>query len=311
MGDNKNMITKAPLVCFVIVNFNGITDTIECLDSMKNLRYSNFKVILVDNGSAEEEVTKILGHSLTTACIRNRSNEGFAKASNKGITKALDMGADYVFLLNNDTRVTPGSLETLISLLSEHPSIGLVQPKILYSHSPSYVNSSGGRLYLDVGYVRDLGLNKKVSGHEMRQAGRDWISGCAMLIKREVFSKIGLLDEKNFPQGGEDYDFSWRARLSGYKLACSDKSIIYHKVSRTRRTLGASTVTEMVSLMGDPKIQLFRKHSRHFLTAELIYKTIFRPIETVEYLLHTPDSELRYYYISRFVSSLKRKRSRL
>lgn len=290
-------------VFIVIVNYRGLRDTLECLDSLAELSYPSFKTVVVDNGSGDAEVKAIEDHPVNPMLLRNASNAGYAKAANTGILFSLDRGADSVLLLNNDTVVDPNLLAKMVQT-AQGPNVGLVQPKVLFYDTPLRVNTIGGLLYLSIGFIRDLGINRADGKRFDKPMYLDWASGCAMLVKREVFRRISVLDGINFPQGGEDYDFSIRARTGGYKIVYCPYAVIYHKVSKTRRTIGANKIGRLDREFGDSRLALLRKHARHPLLAVISYLFIFRPLEALNYIFATPSRRLRGFYAKRFVSTI-------
>jgi GT2 family glycosyltransferase len=301
---------KFPLVAIVIVNSDGLADTMACLDSLSNQTYENIRVIVIDNGSRLNELSMIRKHRIRPICTQNDSNLGFAKASNLGIRAALKAGADFVLLLNNDTVVSADFLVNLIQVASKYPRAGVIGPKILYYGDSRYINSAGGLIYWPIGYVKDLGLNMKDYSTTDIIATRDWISGCAMLVRRSVFESISLLDEDTFPQGGEDYDFSVRAREAGFQVIYCPRSVILHKVSKTRRAMGARQITILTAGATDPKIALLKKHGRtpkrHGGMAIACYRTVFRQLEALNYVVFAKDPRLRSYYQQRVVGTFLR-----
>ncbi len=298
-----------PMVAVLIINWNGLADTLECLDSLKKQIYPNIKVIVLDNRSDRDELETIRTHECRPLCIQSKSNLGFAKGSNVQIRTALELGAKYILLLNNDAVIEPDAIEKMVSV-ARLRGVGIVGSRIYYYHRRSFLNTVGGRTYLSIGYVRDVGLNRRDSSIYDCISDRDWVSGCAMLIDSEVFTKVGLLDEANFPQSGEDYDICLRAERAGFRVVYSSAARVYHKVSKTRRTSFDRRKTVMTGI--DPKLVLFIKHQRGKFSlgvSLLLYELLFRPIEMLDYLLKTKDLGLRIYYQRKLAHALSSKLS--
>ncbi|MBI5700635.1 glycosyltransferase family 2 protein [Candidatus Saganbacteria bacterium] len=208
-----------PKVSIVILNWNQYFDTKECLASLMNTDYGNFEIILADNGSKDSSQIHIKNEFPGITLIENGKNLGFAEGSNVGIRLALSHGADYVLLLNNDTTVEPNFLSHLISAGQENRSAGILSPRIMQYSDKTKVWFSGGKF---------LPIIRKPA-HDLSGSGEtEWISGCSMLIKREVLGKIGMLDADYF-NNYEDVDISIRARRAGYQLLIVPKAVIYHK----------------------------------------------------------------------------------
>ena len=205
-----------PKVSIIILNWNQEQDTRECLASLKEIKYPNYRIILVDNGSSE----KIDFPGVST--IRNPKNLGFAEGNNIGIKYALKDNPDYILLLNNDTTVEPDFLMEL----TNHGRVDIASPKIMFYDDPKKIWFAGGDFWPII---------KKPFHKYYRQAHTrlldqktKWVSGCCMLINRKVIDKIGLLD-KDYFNNYEDVDYCLRASSAGFKISLIQSSKIYHK----------------------------------------------------------------------------------
>lgn len=203
------------MLSIIILNWNQYEDTSECLNSLGN----NYKIMLVDNGSIDGSADKLKAQYPHIELIKNKTNLGFAAGNNVAIKKALQDGNNYILLLNNDTKVEPDFLEWLVKAMKRSEDIGIVSPKIMCFDKPQKVWFSGG-YYLPI-------LKKPTHAFD-KQGEIDWASGCCMLVRKEVFNKIGLLDEDYF-NNYEDVDFCYRAKKAGFNIKLVPESIIYHK----------------------------------------------------------------------------------
>ncbi len=217
-------------VWVVLVSYTNPKITLECIRSLERVRTEHeTHIVVVDNASpdgAYEELEKLRsGWTL----IQSGKNGGFAFGNNIGIRHALDRGADYVLLLNNDTEVQSDFLDPLVAYLENYPGVGIAAPQILYDAGRDRIWSLGGTLDTR----RMVGMNGRM-GEAGPVAGEPFpatfLSGCAMLIRREVFAAAGLLPEEYFMYY-EDADFGYTVKKSGYLMACVPASIVYHKVS--------------------------------------------------------------------------------
>lgn len=202
-----------PRVFIIILHYSSIKDTEECLKSLKGLDYDNFKIIIVDNGT---------NHKIKpgdNVLIRSKENIGFAAGNNIGIKYALDNKADYVLLLNNDTVVHPNFLKELIGAGENNDKIGILGPKIYY-HNSNKTWFAGGKV--NFFYTKGIHVFGKT----------DYITGCCMLIKKQVINKIGLMHEPYFLYF-EDADYCLNARRKGFKCMIVHSSKIWHKVSQS------------------------------------------------------------------------------
>lgn len=222
-----------PHVTIVVLNWNGMGDTLECLDSLARVEYPSCSVIVVDNGSTDGSVEAIQAWSAGRrggVLIRNERNLGFAGGSNVGIRRALEDGTDYILLLNNDTVVTPRFLAELVAVAERDGQIGIVGPKVYEYGNGRVLDSAGTRVIFWLAQPFLRGHGEVDYGQYDEEEDMPYITGCALLIKRDVIDRIGLLDEDYFYF--DDTDWGYRARRAGYRLVYVPRSVIAHKGSR-------------------------------------------------------------------------------
>ncbi len=225
-----SMKLNQPKVSIIIINWNGLKDTIECLESLKKITYPNYEVIVVDNGSKGNDAQVLkerFGNYIHL--LQNDKNYGFAGGVNVGIEYALSNSTtDYILLLNNDTLVVePGFLTSLVRVSGSNRNTGFVGAKICYYDDPSKVCSVGGRISMFTGMITSIG-NGSPSETFIGVKPADCISGCALLVKGEVIKKVGLLDTKYFFYF-EDIDWSLKAHKYGYVHYINCDMEILHK----------------------------------------------------------------------------------
>lgn len=226
------METQSPSVAVIIVNWNRRDDTLECLDSLTKLTYPNWRAILVDNGSTDGSARAVRDRYPDVKVIESPVNLRFAGGNNLGLKDVLEEGGDYCLLLNNDATVESDFLNHLVEAASFDQSVGLVGPKILYHHRPDVIWFAGGVLKPAWGYVRHFGLRQVDDGRFDEQRQVSFLTGCCLLIRRDVIDRVGLLDE-GFYLYSEDADYCLRSMKAGYKLIYEPKARIYHKVSKS------------------------------------------------------------------------------
>ncbi len=233
-------------VFLIILNWNGWQLTTECLKSISAVKIKDFSldVILVDNGSTDGSVDKFKVQSakfkVKVTILENKENLGFAEGNNVGIKYALENGADYICLLNNDTRVAPDFLIELLRVADSDERIGIAGGKIYFEkghefHKDRYEKKNLGRVIWYAGgkidwrnvYASHRGVDEVDRGQYDQAAETEYVNGCLMLVKKEVFEKIGLLDPKYFLYF-EENDFCQKAKKAGFKLFYAPKSIIWH-----------------------------------------------------------------------------------
>jgi len=219
-------------VSIILVNWNNYKDTCECLDSLGNITYPNYRIIIVDNGSRIALYQKLVSEYPQHRFIRNEENLGFAVANNVGIRNALEEGTDYVLMLNNDTTVKGDFLEPMVNFLENNRQAGVTGGKICYYDDIDRIWTIGGDVKLLRGGSIYYGGGEKDRGQYDQIKQMTHISGCMSLIKREVLETVGLLSEQYFFRGSE-WDFCYRVSKKGYKLYYIPDSVIWHKISQT------------------------------------------------------------------------------
>lgn len=230
--------TDSPKVCIIILNWNGLRDTVECLESIRNIVYSNYEVVVVDNASSGND-TEVLkdkfGNSIQL--IENPINSGFAEGCNIGMRYALgdNYPPDYFLLLNNDTIVAPDFLTKLVEVAESDAEIGIVGPMIYFYDTKGSNNviwsASGNVCWWMVPFYWHLGYNQTDSPEYqvVREAG--FVSGAAMMLKRHVVEEISFLNSHYF-FGYEEIECCLKARKMGYKIIYVPDAKIWHKERR-------------------------------------------------------------------------------
>lgn len=268
-----------PKIYIILLNWNGFPDTLECLESLKKIDYPNFEVIVVDNNSTGDDVNIIKEKfgDFVKELIVSKDNLGFSGGNNLGIEYSLNEGADFILLLNNDTIVEPDFLSKLLDVFINKDSVGISAPQINYYNTPEIVWTVGGK----ISKLRGSGFaysDKNESEIDKNEKFVTFASGCCLLIKREVFEKVGLFDEKFFLYV-EDTDFCYRSHKAGYKIIVSPNSKIYHKVGRS-----TSEELKQIPLYYTTRNRLYFAQKNfygfHFITTiyiftAMLYKTIF------------------------------------
>lgn len=214
----------------MVLNYNGKRFLKDCFDSLRACTYENFKVMLVDNKSTEDDVAWTEANYPEVQIVQTGSNSGYSRAYNIAVGKS---DAKYFVLLNNDVKVQPDWLEPLVEAAEADPAIGALQPKIhsmVQTDSFEYAGASGGFMdYLGYPFMRgrlffDI---EKDHGQYDQPVDLFWTSGAAMFVRAAALEKSGLLDE-DFVHHMEEIDLCWRLKLAGFRLRVIPKSMIYH-----------------------------------------------------------------------------------
>ncbi|HLB60205.1 MAG TPA: glycosyltransferase family 2 protein [Patescibacteria group bacterium] len=239
-------------IAIVIVTHNGWEDTLDCLRSIAHLEKDgvSLSVVHVDNHSEKFEIRNSKFETIITSLkskqicfenIRLNSNRGFSGGNNEGIKKALENGADYVMLLNNDTVVHKDLVMNLTRAAEEKSDAGITGPKIYFAEGYEYHHSryglkergkviwyAGGMIDWDNVYLSHRGVDEVDRGQYDREEETGFITGCCMFVKREVFEKVGFLDERYFLYL-EDADFCIRAKKKGFLTWYIPHAVLWHR----------------------------------------------------------------------------------
>jgi len=215
----------------VLLNYNSFQDTFECVNSILQTEMEDVGIIIVDNDSKDDSLKNLREKYDTNGkilFIESKENLGFSGGCNLGIQRALDLGAEYVLLLNNDTIVTAGFLRSLLQTFSLDPSVGIAGGKTFFHEDPNSIWDAGGF----ISHSKFMGIRRTERSSGIDEIGEvGFITGCLALIKKEVFYDIGLLPEAYF-FGSEEWEFSLRANRAGYKLMYTPQCEIFHKVGK-------------------------------------------------------------------------------
>jgi GT2 family glycosyltransferase len=224
----------SPKVAIVVLNWNGLTDTSECLDSLQKIVYPNYELVVIDNGSMDNDaeiIKKKFGDFVFV--IKEEKNLGFTGGCNEGIRWALRSGAKYILLLNNDTVVDSTFLTELVNVAENDKQIGIVGPKILYYKQPKTIWCAGGRINYWTGVTHLIGKNEIDDGRFDCVKEVDFVTGAALLIKEETIRRIGPLNELYFAYF-EETEWCVKAREAFFKIVYVPRARVWHKVYEGR-----------------------------------------------------------------------------
>ena len=216
------MLPVPPAIAAVILNYNGFDDTIACLDSIVRAGYGTLPIVLVDNASPDGSGTLLASRYAQHTVLLRPRNDGFAAGVNEGIRRALDDGAEFVLVMNNDIIVDAGFLDGLVAHLATHPRTGIVTCKAYLSSDPSRRYMTGGHLSLPRCNVAPLTEAEAKTAMQV-----PFISGCIFLARASVFRECGLMDESYFLYF-EDLEFSRRV-ATRWELWYLPDGVIHHK----------------------------------------------------------------------------------
>ena len=229
-------------IAVIVVNWNAREDLRRCLSSLTaDLRPAvEDSILVVDNASADGSAAMVAAEFPDVRLLENTDNLGFSKANNQAIEQSESR---YIFLLNSDAAILPGALESLVSYADAHPKAGILGPKVLNLDGslqfscrrfPSlgagfFRNTYLGRLFPNNKFARDYLMTGFDHAHDLPV---DWVSGCAMLLRRDLISEIGALDER-FYMYCEDVDICQRTWEAGREVVYVPDAVVTHAIGRS------------------------------------------------------------------------------
>lgn len=244
--------SSLPLVMIITLNWNRKADTLTFLQSCAALRYPRLHLVVVDNGSADGSPAAITATFPQVTQLLNGANLGFAAGMNVGLRYAMTHGADYVFLANNDTLLTPDLIDQLVAA-AEARQAAMAAPAIYYTSAPERLWWLGGRLRPWL-----LEIRRYERAPAMEPFAVDFITGCGMLISRAALDAVGLFDERFFMYY-EDSDLCLRVQRAGLPVLVEPRAAMYHSVAQSS---GGSDSPNERYHMARSSVQYFRKHAR-------------------------------------------------
>lgn len=291
----------------IAINFNKTEVTREWLDSMQKLHTPDFllEIVIIDNASVEPFTVAKHQKKENVHIIYNKDNAGFTGGNNLGMEFALQNGANYILIINNDTIVDPHLVTHLLKTLESNPKIGMTTPKIYFAkgheyHKDRYTKEDLGKVFWYAGGYTDWanimsvhrGVDEVDHGQYDKAEQVEFASGCCMLIKREVLEKVGFFDKRGFMYY-EDAILCERIRRSGYEIWYVPSATMWH--------LNAASTGGTGNELQD-----------YFLTRnQMLFGMMYAPVrskialfrQSVRYLLHGRRMQkkgIRDFYLGRF-----------
>jgi GT2 family glycosyltransferase len=223
-------MSSTPHVALVVLNYNGLDDTLKCLMSLRELSYPNLTTILVDNGSAVDPMEASLRIMPDLVTVRTGKNLGYAGGNNRGMEVALERGAEFVLVLNNDTTVAPNIVTALVDAFASDDHLGVVGPVINYMDEPATVMTDGVEFNARP-HTEFFGrIPVEPSDRAPSLVPVDIVNGCCMMFRASALRKAGLFDESLFIVH-EESDLCLRIARQGYRCAVLGQSLVWHKGS--------------------------------------------------------------------------------
>lgn len=234
----KELGAVSPQVTILVLNWNGWRRTLGCLESLDELEYANFEVVVVDNGSEDGSEASIKAERPDLTVLQAGTNLGYAGGNNLGIRHALNRGADYVWVLNNDTFVEPHTLRALIEASRSQDRIGVLGAAVLEE-------AGDGERQVEMSAYRWRGeriapvlCTNSEDALEHRMHPVDGVTGTSLLLDAEMLRDIGGFDERFFHYF-EDAELCERARRAGWNVAYACRARVWHSVGGTLSNFSA------------------------------------------------------------------------
>jgi len=216
-------------LAIIILNWNGISDTLDCISSVKKNSFKDFQIIVADNGSADNSIDIIKTEYPEVTIIDNKKNLGFAEGNNRAIDYAINNSFKFIFLLNNDTTIDQHCLRSLMLSYASLPTDSILGCKICYSTDKEKIWHFGSKWNKKKLKLEKLATNEPANDH-MKIQEVDQIVGCAMWISVNTVKTVGLLEKRYF-LNYEETDWCFRAKRAGHNIYSIPNAIVYHKIS--------------------------------------------------------------------------------
>ena len=217
-------MSDSPSVVVLVLNWNRERDTIEAVDSIRHLEYPRFSTLVLDNDSRSDSTAEIHRHCPGIEIVENGTNLGYAGGNNVGFRIALERGADYCLVLNNDVTVDPPMLGQLVRAAEDDPSIAILGPRVYRHENPDTLFYTGWKIDWRRWLFHRVAATQNVEG----LIDVDFVQGCAMLVRCAFLRECGLFDER-FHLYCEDADLCVRAQRVGHRTVELGSARVWHK----------------------------------------------------------------------------------
>ncbi len=253
------MDADTPKVGVALLNWNQYDDTARCLTSLRKSEFRPSVILVYDNGSEDGSGQRLKADFPEIELVVGEQNSGFSEGNNRAVKSLLDVGMDYIWILNNDTQVEPACLGALVRALEEDPDIGAVSAKIWFMDDRRSIGYAGGWFnhWTFTTYFR--GLHTQDEGHFDHAEDTEILTGCCLLVRKEVVQKIGLFNRAFFAYA-EDVDWSLRAGEAGIRLRYEPRAKLGHKMFGASRAQGAINAPR-----SSPRVEFLLSRNRFIL----------------------------------------------
>ncbi len=223
-------MAKLERIAAVVVNWNGGDDNFACLDALCAQSFPLERIVFVDNASRDGSLERVRARYPEIVVLAQAENLGYGGGNNVGVAWALGQGAQAVLIVNNDVTLAPDTLALLVEALARQPQAGIVGPRVLYRDQPERIWAAGGSLSWRENLTTLRGHGQPDGPLWRAEQPVDYVLGCALLVRREVFEAAGLFDARYFAYT-EDVDFALCAARAGYRSVLVGAAACWHAPS--------------------------------------------------------------------------------
>lgn len=220
-----------PRVTVITLNWNGKEDTLQCVESLQQLNYPNYEIVVVDNGSEDDSVPALRERFPGLTLIETGENLGYARGFNTGLRYAADAGSEYFLILNNDTWIDADALIEMVKVAQDDAQVGFVSGKVYFYDQPDLLQTVGRSTHPIFVVGGLIGYREPDRGQYDEVTERAFVDDVFLLVRRAVFEEIGGYDPTFFLMY-EETDWCARARRAGFKLMYTPHAKIWHKGNR-------------------------------------------------------------------------------
>jgi GT2 family glycosyltransferase len=265
------MAVPCPRVAVVIVAWNRVGELTACLESFAPVAYPNYELVVVDNASRDATVETVRARFPHVTLLLNERNLGYAGGSNAGFRYALEHGAEYVLLLNQDVRVAPDLIERLVAVLEADSRIAIAGAKNRLMEDPAYTWGRYGRLTWGPMLAYTVGRYER-DYDEVTPRDVDWVIGNGCMLRCAVLREVGLFDEEFF-HFEEDVEWCTRVRRAGYRVVYANDATLLHRGASSTDELQES-VSASAYFLGRNSILFAQKYASGWRWLHLLFSML-------------------------------------
>jgi GT2 family glycosyltransferase len=264
------------LVCIIVLAWNHLEDTMECLESMMKSDYDPVRILLLDNGSVDGTSDFVRKHFPKVDILRSEINLGISGGYNLGMKYALEQGSDYVLIANNDIVVDMQMVHHLVDDLEYNPKAGISMPKIYHYYGDrNRLWCTGARWRRFPPSVKMTDVNANDSEKFSQPFEIEFAPSCCLLLRRRLIEQIGYFDAEYFFYN-DDWDYSIRCRKAGYSLRYVPTAKMWHKVSAS--TQKSDKPAEWWNYLGRSTVRFYKTYKHSWQLTSFIIWFVIREI---------------------------------